>query len=875
MSETDIAEISHNSVIHSGFSVAEKAEWLGADYLNSNNPRKTNITDIRYQFRTECYNDEREILIGLSTQGSLESLSFSPSPPPSQYACADIFTPLSTPSPGIASAVASSSYAYSGSSGGGGGGGGGNSASLVGTPLSNSFSAYSPGFELSLFENEFAAFTKKLGYARIKISNGLRDALDPDLYEAIPMIRRAIKLRNKYVATWFFREHEETGAMPFSASASASLSSSLTASASTSPAPFQQSQSQQNQPLSLAPSSPPLSMHVPVPVPPSGTSLLSLLSSSIMSQQLQQQQQQGAPSGYEFSMVDGVFEVYPSADALCSVDGTELATIRCTECGAEFCVECYRVVHRHPLKRGHRIVEHPPQRAVYEPIGFEEYVADYKTIASIATNGPCRTACWTRNHILQEKYHMHKMLNEEQESLEAKMTSSDFYRMTKVDTHVHVNRAMSASQLLHYIRGKYASEGDRVVWDEFHGEHAVTLRRTFELLGLHGGERALNLDALSVNADESSYKRFDNWVSKYNPFGKEELRKLFLSVEGVYLADMLKTIIFAGEPPAVASARPIKMENRISINESTPQGFDILAKWVVSNGLNAYRSNRWLIQIPRILPQQINAGTVHSFGEVLHNVFLPLFEVTRDPTSHPELHEFLKNVSGFDTVGDESETEYALSAGLSRPDEWEMNVNPPYAYWLYYLNANIQSLNAFRRLRGFNVFDFRPHCGESGDPLHLVAGYLTARNISHGTTLMTNPTLSYLYYINQIGITASPLGESSVNIDYKDNPFPTFFKRGLNITLATDNPLLLHMTEEPLMEEYATASQMWKLSPTDLCEIARNSVILSGFDTADKEAWIGKTFWANLSSDYISPIRLSFRHDVLEDERKLFGKKAM
>lgn len=31
------------------------------------------------------------------------------------------------------------------------------------------------------------------------------------------------------------------------------------------------------------------------------------------------------------------------------------------------------------------------------------------------------------------------------------------------------------------------------------------------------------------------------------------------------------------------------------------------------------------------------------------------------------------------------------------------------------------------------------------------------------------------------------------------------------------------------MEEYAIAAQVWKLSTCDLCEIARNSVLQSGF----------------------------------------------
>lgn len=34
--------------------------------------------------------------------------------------------------------------------------------------------------------------------------------------------------------------------------------------------------------------------------------------------------------------------------------------------------------------------------------------------------------------------------------------------------------------------------------------------------------------------------------------------------------------------------------------------------------------------------------------------------------------------------------------------------------------------------------------------------------------------------------------------------------------------------KEALMEEYAIAAQLWKLSTCDLCEIARNSVLQSG-----------------------------------------------
>ncbi len=40
--------------------------------------------------------------------------------------------------------------------------------------------------------------------------------------------------------------------------------------------------------------------------------------------------------------------------------------------------------------------------------------------------------------------------------------------------------------------------------------------------------------------------------------------------------------------------------------------------------------------------------------------------------------------------------------------------------------------------------------------------------------------------------------------------------------------MLFMYLQEALMEEYAIAAQLWKLSTCDVCEIARNSVIQSG-----------------------------------------------
>lgn len=50
--------------------------------------------------------------------------------------------------------------------------------------------------------------------------------------------------------------------------------------------------------------------------------------------------------------------------------------------------------------------------------------------------------------------------------------------------------------------------------------------------------------------------------------------------------------------------------------------------------------------------------------------------------------------------------------------------------------------------------------------------------------------------------------------------------------------------QEPLMEEYSIATQVWKLSSCDMCELARNSVLMSGF--SHKVPRLPAGTWASL-----------------------------
>ena len=217
---------------------------------------------------------------------------------------------------------------------------------------------------------------------------------------------------------------------------------------------------------------------------------------------------------------------------------------------------------------------------------------------------------------------------------------------------------------------------------------------------------------------------------------------------------------------------------------------------------------------------------------------------------------------------------------MRTPAEWDLLHEPAYAYYAYYVWANLHVLNALRARRGMRHIAFRPHAGEAGDVDHLVSAFLLAKNIAHGINLRKSPVLQHLFYLAQIGLNMSPLSNNRLFLDYHRNPFPLFFARGLPVALSTDDPLQIHLTKEPLVEEYSVAAQVWKLSHTDLCEIARTSVLNSGFAHADKEHWVADTYWKEGAEGNeeiktnVPDVRLRFRQDTLAGERALVAHGA-
>lgn len=143
-------------------------------------------------------------------------------------------------------------------------------------------------------------------------------------------------------------------------------------------------------------------------------------------------------------------------------------------------------------------------------------------------------------------------------------------------------------------------------------------------------------------------------------------------------------------------------------------------------------------------------GQLANFQEMLENIFLPLFEATVHPASHPELHLFLEHVrglhgsgerrgaclgwgscssgpdprlpcqvDGFDSVDDESKPEnHVFNLESPLPEAWVEEDNPPYAYYLYYTFANMATLNHLRRCPSCQCGICSPCPGATGALTH-------------------------------------------------------------------------------------------------------------------------------------------------------------
>ncbi|KAI5958963.1 AMD1 [Candida pseudojiufengensis] len=502
---------------------------------------------------------------------------------------------------------------------------------------------------------------------------------------------------------------------------------------------------------------------------------------------------------------------------------------------------------------------------------LDQYHRDMNIISKISSDGPTKSFAFKRLQYLEAKWNMYYLLNEFEETKQSKRNPHrDFYNVRKVDTHIHHSACMNQKHLLRFIKYKLKNDPDEPVI--FRDGKILTLAEVFKSLNLTAYD--LSIDTLDMHAHTDTFHRFDKFNLKYNPIGESRLREIFLKtdnfIDGKYLAEITKQVM-----EDLENSKYQMCELRISIYGRSIHEWDKLAAWIIDNKLFSHNV-RWLIQVPRLYDIYKKNGNVRCFLDIVKNLFEPLFEVSKNPKTHPKLYVFLQRVVGFDSVDDESKADKPIESRKFPPaSEWNYTNNPPYSYYLYYLYANMATLNHLRLKNKMNTFVLRPHCGEAGDPEHLISAFLTSYGISHGILLRKLPFVQYLYYLDQIGIAMSPLSNNALFLTYDKNPFYNFFKKGMNVSLSTDDPLQFSYTKEPLIEEYSVAAQIYKLSSVDMCELARNSCLQSGYEAENKKHWLGKNYMLggvdgnDIEKTNIPNIRCEFRDETRKSEEHL------
>lgn len=520
----------------------------------------------------------------------------------------------------------------------------------------------------------------------------------------------------------------------------------------------------------------------------------------------------------------------------------------------------------HVYKRPEDLDQQRPHTLPYPDL--ETFAIDLSHVLAMIADGPTKTYCHRRLNFLASKFYLHEMMNEMAELKELKcVPHRDFYNVRKVDTHIHAAACMNQKHLLKFIKTTSQTEAERVVLEQ--GGRKLTLGQVFSKLNMDPYD--LTVDSLDVHAGRQTFHRFDKFNSKYNPVGASELREIYLKtdnyIKGEYFARLCKEVSKELEESKYQHAEP-----RLSIYGRSTSEWESLASWFIQHRVHS-PNMRWMIQVPRIYDIFRSKKLLSNFAKMLENIFLPLFEATVNPQKHKSIHVFLKYVTGFDSVDDESKhSDHIFSYKSPKPEEWTTDDNPPYTYYLFYMYANIMVLNNLRKERGLNTFQFRPHCGEAGSITHLVSAFLTADNISHGLNLKKSPVLQYLYYLGQVPIAMSPLSNNSLFLQYNKNPLREFLHKGLCVSLSTDDPMQFHYTKEPLMEEYAIAAQLWKLTTCDLCEIARNSVLQSGLSHQEKKHFLGPNYLQDgpegndIRRTNVAQIRMAYRFETLCNE---------
>jgi len=276
----------------------------------------------------------------------------------------------------------------------------------------------------------------------------------------------------------------------------------------------------------------------------------------------------------------------------------------------------------------------------------------------------------------------------------------------KIDNHIHAASAMTQNEMLQFIRTKFIEEAGTKVMDDKDGGEPHTLQECLEACGIKD-PATLTTDKLEMGASAKMFHRFDAFNDAYNPFGKTDLRTVFMKtsnkIEGRYFAELLRDKVFTRVASAHSTTQA--MEPRLSIyGLSGMREWQDLARFFVNHRVLSPTGNiRWMIQVPRLC-NIFMGGAYKNFGQLMQNIFDPMIAATLEPEKYPELHVLLCNIGAIDSVDDESVYDPAIMDPFVSPFEYTKKENPPYSYWAFFMAENLKQGALFGEIRDAHVY---------------------------------------------------------------------------------------------------------------------------------------------------------------------------
>lgn len=450
------------------------------------------------------------------------------------------------------------------------------------------------------------------------------------------------------------------------------------------------------------------------------------------------------------------------------------------------------------------------------------------------------------------------------ENEELSKSEVDFYDLVKIDNHVHLSALITTKELKEYMEKEQKSKkGEKItvfkmntIIDQknIHSKNSCKDRYDFNdfnekyFIGKKGEkDRINNLRQcfLKVNSGKNKLQRINTSKSEYNihDMGKFNCRKS-------HYANITKII------SKLRKEKNTHLDLRISLYGKSENELTDISNWFVKNNLHILDNIDWYVQIPRIphmvLRDKFNE-TENKFSVLIlmyKNIFNSIKKAYK--TNDTNKLMFLNKLKGFDSV--DNEDEYNIKY-YNDPEtkidnkkiQEQLNAkrNPfTYAMYLYFLWYFVSDLNQFIKNKR-NIFFLKPHCGELGPLHHLLTAYLLTHSICHGINLIDsesskihdplkilkknkNNVLLYLYCKSKVGCAISPISNNYLTRSYECLHLDLLFNLGLKLSINTDDPLMFHLTDDPLMEDIIMVKNLYLFSLTDIIELINNSYYING-----------------------------------------------